>query len=163
MQRRVAIWSGGSLDEGDGPVVVLVVHAHVTREGLMRAWPDLVERGLPGEADIQLFYSQLGNETNELVLGRTWLGLADRLPDLIGLAGTLFLPEPGPGQATRGQVTPDQVEATRRLDDAISRFNQTDFQSKTAKHAAATRILAAAKRHDIEVDPESDVAKAAKA
>ena len=35
---------------------------------------------------------------------------------------------------------------------AISRFDQTDFESKTAKHAAATRILAAAKRHDIEVD-----------
>jgi hypothetical protein len=45
---------------------------------------------------------------------------------------------------------------------AISRFDQTDFQSKTAKHAAATRILAAAKRHDIEVDPESDVARAAR-
>ena len=46
---------------------------------------------------------------------------------------------------------------------AISRFDQTDFQSKTARHAAATRILAAAKRHDIEVDPESDVAVAARA
>jgi hypothetical protein len=45
---------------------------------------------------------------------------------------------------------------------AISRFNQTDFQSKTAKHSAARRILAAAKRHDIEVDEASDVAKAAK-
>jgi hypothetical protein len=45
---------------------------------------------------------------------------------------------------------------------AISRFNQTDFQSKTAKHEAARRILAAAKRHDIEVDDASDVAKAAK-
>jgi Family of unknown function (DUF6582) len=45
---------------------------------------------------------------------------------------------------------------------AISRFNQTDFESKTAKHSAARRILAAAKRHDIEVDDASDVAKAAK-
>ena len=45
---------------------------------------------------------------------------------------------------------------------AISRFNQTDFQSKTAKHEAARRILAAAKRHDIEVDDAADVAKAAK-
>ena len=45
---------------------------------------------------------------------------------------------------------------------AISRFNQTDFQSKTAKHSAARRILAAAKRHDIEVDDASDVVKAAK-
>jgi hypothetical protein len=46
---------------------------------------------------------------------------------------------------------------------AISRFNQTDFQSKTAKHSAARRILAAAKRYDIEVDDASDVVKAAKA
>ena len=45
---------------------------------------------------------------------------------------------------------------------AISRFNQTDFQSKTAKNSAARRILAAAKRYDIEVDDASDVAKAAK-
>ena len=45
---------------------------------------------------------------------------------------------------------------------AISRFNQTDFESKTAKHSAAKRILKAAKRHDIEVDPESDVVKASR-
>ena len=45
---------------------------------------------------------------------------------------------------------------------AISRFNQTDFESKTAKHSAARRILDAAKRHDIEVDDASDVAEAAK-
>lgn len=45
---------------------------------------------------------------------------------------------------------------------AISRFNQTDFGSKTAKHAAAKRILAAAKRYDIEVDPASDVTLAAR-
>lgn len=46
---------------------------------------------------------------------------------------------------------------------AISRFDQTDFQSKTARHAAARRILAAARRYDIEVDDASDVARAAKA
>jgi len=45
---------------------------------------------------------------------------------------------------------------------AIARFGQTDFQSKTARHSAATRILGAAKRHDIEVDPDSDVSKAAR-
>jgi hypothetical protein len=45
---------------------------------------------------------------------------------------------------------------------AISRFNQTDFQSKTAKNSAARRIRAAAKRYDIEVDDASDVAVAAK-
>jgi hypothetical protein len=45
---------------------------------------------------------------------------------------------------------------------AISRFDQTDFQSKTAKHDAATKIIAAAKRHDIEVSDDSDVARAAR-
>jgi hypothetical protein len=45
---------------------------------------------------------------------------------------------------------------------AIARFDQTDFQSKTARYAAAKRILAAAKRHDIEVDHESDVARASR-
>lgn len=44
---------------------------------------------------------------------------------------------------------------------AISRFNQTDFQSDTAKQEAAKKIMRAAKRHDIEVDEDSDVAKAA--
>ena len=37
---------------------------------------------------------------------------------------------------------------------AISRFDQTDFESTTAKHAAARKILAAAKRHDIEVSDD---------
>jgi Family of unknown function (DUF6582) len=45
---------------------------------------------------------------------------------------------------------------------AISRFDQTDFEDASAKHAAARKILSAAKRHDIDVDASSDVAKAAK-
>jgi hypothetical protein len=45
---------------------------------------------------------------------------------------------------------------------AIARFEQTEFQSKTARHSAAKRILAAARRHDIEVDRESEVAKASR-
>ena len=45
---------------------------------------------------------------------------------------------------------------------AIARFDQTDFESKTAKHSAAKRILSAAKRHDIEVDEDADVTKAAR-
>ena len=45
---------------------------------------------------------------------------------------------------------------------AISRFNQTDFEDTSAKHAAARKIMSAAKRHDIEVDESSDVAKAAR-
>ena len=45
---------------------------------------------------------------------------------------------------------------------AISRFDQTDFESTSAKHEAARKIMAAAKRHDIEVSDDSDVAKASK-
>jgi hypothetical protein len=45
---------------------------------------------------------------------------------------------------------------------AIARFDQTEFQSKTARHSAAKRILAAARRHDIGVDRESEVAKASR-
>ena len=41
---------------------------------------------------------------------------------------------------------------------AISRFNQTDFQSDNAKQEAAKKIMSAAKRHGIEVDEDSDVA-----
>ena len=40
---------------------------------------------------------------------------------------------------------------------AISRFNQTDFESKAAKERARKKILAAAQRHDIEVDDDSNV------
>jgi hypothetical protein len=41
---------------------------------------------------------------------------------------------------------------------AIARFNQTDFQSRTAKEEARKRIVAAAKRHDVEVADDSNVA-----
>lgn len=44
---------------------------------------------------------------------------------------------------------------------AMARWNQTDFESKSAKDEAARKIIRAAKRHDIEVDEDSDVAKAA--
>jgi hypothetical protein len=42
---------------------------------------------------------------------------------------------------------------------AISRWNQTDFPSKTAKEGARRKILAAARRHGIEVSDEDRVAK----
>jgi hypothetical protein len=42
---------------------------------------------------------------------------------------------------------------------AMARFNQTDFESKTAKEAARKKILAAAKRYDIEVDEDANVAE----
>ena len=40
---------------------------------------------------------------------------------------------------------------------AIARFNQTDFESKAAKERARQKILAAAERHDIDVDEGSNV------
>jgi hypothetical protein len=45
---------------------------------------------------------------------------------------------------------------------AISRFDQTDFEDTEAKHAAARKIMSAAMRHGIDVDESSDVAKAAR-
>lgn len=41
---------------------------------------------------------------------------------------------------------------------AIARFNQTDFESKSAKERARKKILGAAQRHGIEVSDDSDVA-----
>jgi hypothetical protein len=42
---------------------------------------------------------------------------------------------------------------------AISRWNQTDFPSKTAREGARRKILAAARRHRIEVSEDDLVAK----
>lgn len=44
---------------------------------------------------------------------------------------------------------------------AISRFNQTEIESAEDRRQAARKILAAAKRHGIEVDEDSHVARAA--
>jgi hypothetical protein len=45
---------------------------------------------------------------------------------------------------------------------AMARFNQTDFESKTAKESARRKILAAAKRYKIEVDDDANVKKRVK-
>jgi hypothetical protein len=45
---------------------------------------------------------------------------------------------------------------------ALARFNQTDFEDAAAKRRAAVKILAAARKHRIEVDPDDAVARAAK-
>ena len=42
---------------------------------------------------------------------------------------------------------------------AIARFNQTEFDSATAKERARKKIVAAARRHGIEVSPDSNVAR----
>ena len=54
-----------------------------------------------------------------------------------------------------GEHLPIHDESHAR--NAIARFNQTDFESKAAKERARKKILAAAKRHDIEVDEGSNV------
>ena len=41
---------------------------------------------------------------------------------------------------------------------AIARFNQTHFESPTAKEQARRKIMSAAKRHGIEVSEDSQVA-----
>ena len=41
---------------------------------------------------------------------------------------------------------------------AMARWNQTDFQSPTAKEKARQKIVGAARRHGIEVDKSSNVA-----
>jgi hypothetical protein len=42
---------------------------------------------------------------------------------------------------------------------AMARFNQTEFESETAKEGARKKILAAAERHGIDVDEDAKVSK----
>jgi hypothetical protein len=42
---------------------------------------------------------------------------------------------------------------------AIARFNQTEFDSQAAKERARKKILSAAKRHGVDVDEDSNIAK----
>ena len=42
---------------------------------------------------------------------------------------------------------------------AIARFNQTEFESQAAKERARKKVLSAAKRHGIDVDEDSNIAK----
>ncbi|MBX3031985.1 MAG: hypothetical protein KF809_17705 [Chloroflexi bacterium] len=45
---------------------------------------------------------------------------------------------------------------------AMARWDQTDFESKAARERARRRIVAAAKRHGIEVSDDANVAHAAR-
>ena len=58
---------------------------------------------------------------------------------------------------TGGEHLPIHDESHVR--NAIARFNQTDFESGAAKERARRRIMAAARRHGIEVDESDNVAK----
>lgn len=55
-----------------------------------------------------------------------------------------------------GEHLPIHDEAHIR--NAIARFNQTDFESAAAKERARRKILSAARKHDIEVSEDSNVA-----
>jgi Family of unknown function (DUF6582) len=55
------------------------------------------------------------------------------------------------------------IHDEEHIRNAISRFDQTDFDTERDRKQAARKIVAAAKRHDIDVDPDDDVAKAANA
>ena len=56
-----------------------------------------------------------------------------------------------------GEHLPIHDEAHVR--NAIARWNQTAFESTAAKERARKRVLSAAKRFKIEVDPDDHVAK----
>lgn len=42
---------------------------------------------------------------------------------------------------------------------AMARWNQTEFESKTAKERARTKIVSAAKRFDVQIDEDSNITK----
>ena len=54
-----------------------------------------------------------------------------------------------------GEHLPINDESHAR--NAISRWNQTDFESKTAKEEARKKILRAAEKYDIDVDEDAKV------
>lgn len=56
-----------------------------------------------------------------------------------------------------GEHLPINDESHAR--NAIARFNQTEFESQAAKERARKKILSAAKRHGIDVDEASNIAK----
>jgi hypothetical protein len=52
------------------------------------------------------------------------------------------------------------INDERHIRNAMARFNQTDFESASAREQARKKIVAAAKRHGIEVSDDSNVAHA---
>jgi hypothetical protein len=54
------------------------------------------------------------------------------------------------------------INDEEHIRNAMARWNQTEFHSEAAGEEAAKKIIRAAKRHSIEVDNESEVARAAR-
>ena len=54
------------------------------------------------------------------------------------------------------------INDEEHIRNAMARFNQTEFESTTARERARKKIVSAAKKHDIEVSDDSNVAKPAR-
>ena len=54
------------------------------------------------------------------------------------------------------------INDAAHIRNAMARWNQTEFQSATAREKARQKIVGAARRHGIEVDKSSKVAKPAR-
>ena len=61
--------------------------------------------------------------------------------------------------STRTAASTCPIHDESHVRNAIARFNQTDFESAAAKEKARKKILAAAKKHDIEVADDANVSK----
>ena len=59
-----------------------------------------------------------------------------------------------------GRHLPIHDEAHAR--NAVSRFGQTNFESKAAEQRAARKVLAAARKHGVDVSEDTEVARAAR-
>jgi hypothetical protein len=53
------------------------------------------------------------------------------------------------------------VHDAAHVRNAVSRFSQTEFESRTAKREAAKKVMRAAERHGVAVGDDSDVRRAA--
>jgi hypothetical protein len=53
------------------------------------------------------------------------------------------------------------INDERHVRNALARFNQVMFDEPGARASAARKVLAAARRHGIDVDPEDDVVESA--
>jgi hypothetical protein len=50
------------------------------------------------------------------------------------------------------------INDEEHIRNAMARWNQTDFESETAKEEARRKILAAARRHGIEIEEDTKIA-----
>ena len=55
------------------------------------------------------------------------------------------------------------IQDESHIRNAMARFNQTEFPSVTVKEGARRKIVAAAKRHEIEISPDDKIRKRATA